>query len=360
MITQAITSINDHLQIEFTPDERNKIEKYKAEINLTSANDVIQYGLSSQNKISSFSTTILNQIQTHELGAAQNILIDLRTDIKDFDQSASKKSFLFFFDSINKRIKRLRYRYAKIRDNIDAIELKLERHYKELLKDMNVFDSLYKENQNYFKELSLYIAAGEEKIDEIKDTILPKLKADTEASKEIVKAQQYQDMEQQLLRFERKIHDLKLTRMIVLQNVPQIRMIQNNGVALVEKIQSSIVNTLPLWKNQMVLTLGIVHSEKAVEAQKAITDATNQLLNKNSEMLKNSSINIARENERSIVDIETIRKVNTDIINAIDEIIKIQKEGREKRGIVEAELRVTEEELRKVINNSSSLKQPEL
>lgn len=338
----------------FTPEEQTKIAQYKSQIDLASSTQVIQYGLASQNKISMFTNEVLKQVQTRDLGEAQNILIDLRANIKSFDETAGERGILSIFDSAVKRIKRMRAKYSSIEKNINAIELRLEKHYNVLLKDINIFDKLFVENQNYFRELSLFIAAGEEKITEIKEVLLPQLKAEADNSQEQAKAQEYKDMEQQLVRFERKVHDLKLTRMIVLQNAPQIRLIQNNSVALTEKLQSSIVNTLPLWKNQMVLTLGIAHAQQAVEAQKAITDATNELLAKNSELLKDATVKVAVENERGIVDIETIKKVNSDIISTIDEVLRIQQEGRDKRGIVEAELRVTEEELRKKIASTAS------
>src|SRR5690606_32622611 len=214
-------------------------------------------------------------------------------------------------------------------------------------------DKLFVQNQQFFKELSLHIQAGDEKLQEVHQKTLPELKAEAESTGDQHKIQEYKDLEQHVVRFERKIHDLKLTRMVVLQTAPQIRMIQNNSSSLMEKIQSSLVNTIPLWKNQMVLTLGIAHSQSALEAQKAVTDATNELLKKNSEMLKDATINIAKETERGIVDIESIKKANRDIIATIDEVLKIQKDGREKRTVAEAELIQAENELKDHILKSS-------
>jgi uncharacterized protein YaaN involved in tellurite resistance len=279
--------------------------------------------------------------------------LNLRTDIKSFDEKLNKKPLIPFFDNLKKKVQRLRTEYASVEKNIHQIELKLEGHYKNLLKDVNIFDKLFQENQNYFKELSLHIAAGEEKLHEVHTVTLPQLKREAEESGDQHKIQAYKDMEQHVVRFERKVHDLKLTRMVVLQTAPQIRMIQSNSSSLMEKIQSSIVNTLPLWKNQMVLTLGIAHSQRALEAQKAVTDATNELLRKNSEMLKESTISVARETERGIVDIETIKKANNDIIQTIEQVIQIQRDGREKRKVVEQELLQSENELKQQLLKSS-------
>lgn len=220
-----------------------------------------------------------------------------------------------------------------------------------------MFDKLFEENKNYFNELSLYIAAGEEKLKELNTVELPQLKAEAEKDNDPAKIQEYKDLEQQVIRFDRKVHDLKLTRMVVLQSSPQIRMVQNNSLMLMEKLQSSIVNTIPLWKNQMVLTLGIARSQQALGAQRAVTDATNELLSRNSELLRDSTVQIAQETERGIVDIETIRKVNSDIINTIDDIVRIQEEGKEKRRAVEVELREQENELKKhLLGNSDTVK----
>src|SRR5690606_8060501 len=314
----------------------------------------IQYGVGSQTKVSNFSNEILKQVRTRDMGGAEDILLNLRADIKSFDENLNKKPLIPFFDNLKKKVKRMRTEYQSVEKNIHQIELKLEGHYKNLAKDVNIFDKLFVENQDYFKELSLYIAAGEEKLQEAHATTLPQLKAEAETSGDQHKVQAYKDMEQHVVRFERKIHDLKLTRMVVLQTAPQIRLIQNNSSSLMEKIQSSLVNTIPLWKNQMVLTLGIAHSQRALEAQKAVTDATNELLRRNSDMLKDSTINIAKETERGIVDIETIKKANQDIVSTIDQVLQIQREGREKRKVVEQELLQSENELKTHILKSAT------
>ena len=340
--------------VNFSDEEKAVIKQYKDKINLTSTTDVIQYGVGSQTKVSNFSNEILKQVRTKDMGGAEDILLNLRSDIKSFDENLNKKPLIPFFDNLKKKVKRMRTEYQSVEKNIHQIELKLEGHYKNLGKDVHIFDKLFVENQNYFKELSLYIAAGEEKLQEAHATTLPQLKSEAEASGDQHKVQEYKDMEQHVVRFERKIHDLKLTRMVVLQTAPQIRLIQNNSSSLMEKIQSSLVNTIPLWKNQMVLTLGIAHSQLALEAQKAVTDATNELLRRNSEMLKDSTINIAKETERGIVDIETIKKANQDIVSTIDQVLQIQREGREKRKVVEQELLQSENELKTHILKSAT------
>ncbi len=360
MSTLDLTTYDDNnedkgkdLQVNFSEEDKALIQQYKGKINLNSTTDIIQYGVASQAKVSNFSNEILKQVRTKDMGGAEEILLNLRSDLKSFDENLNKKPLIPFFDSLKKKIQRMRTEYASVEKNIHQIELKLEGHYKNLLKDVNIFDKLFVENQNYFKELSLHIAAGEEKLQEVHSTVLPRMKQEAEESGDQHKIQAYKDMEQHVVRFERKIHDLKLTRMVVLQTAPQIRMIQSNSSSLMEKIQSSIVNTLPLWKNQMVLTLGIAHSQRALEAQKAVTDATNELLRKNSEMLKESTINVARETERGIVDIETIRKANTDIIQTIEQVLQIQRDGREKRKVVEQELLQAETELKQNLLKSS-------
>ena len=337
---------NKPAEVNFTPEEQALIKQYKDKIELTNTTNVIQYGVGSQVKVSNFSNEILKQVRTKDMGGAEDILLNLRSDIKSFDENLNKKPLIPFFDNFKKKIQRMRTEYQSVEKNIHQIELRLEGHYKNLGKDVNIFDKLFVENQNYFKELSLYIAAGEEKLAEAHNVTLPALKAEAESSGDQHKIQEYKDMEQHVVRFERKVYDLKLTRMVVLQTAPQIRMIQNNSSSLMEKIQSSLVNTIPLWKNQMVLTLGIAHAQRALEAQKAVTDATNELLRRNSEMLKESTINVAKETERGIVDIETIKKANTDIISTIEQVLQIQRDGREKRKMVEQELLQSENELK--------------
>ncbi len=338
----------------FSGEDKAIIQQYKDSINLTSTTDIIQYGVKSQTKVSNFSNEILKHVRAKDMGGAEDVLLNLQGDIKSFDENINKKPLIPFFDTLKKKVTRLRTEYASVEKNIHQIELKLEGHYKNLMKDVTIFEKLFEENQNFFKDLSLHIAAGEEKLEEAHTITLPQLKREAEESGDQHKIQAYKDMEQHVVRFERKVHDLKLTRMVVLQTAPQIRMIQSNSSSLMEKIQSSIVNTIPLWKNQMVLTLGIAHAQSALAAQKAVTDATNELLRRNAEMLKDATVNIAKETERGIVDIETIRKANTDILSTIEQVLQIQKEGRSKRQEVEKELQIAEKELKDNLLKSSN------
>ncbi|HLQ99255.1 MAG TPA: toxic anion resistance protein [Sphingobacterium sp.] len=348
---------NKELSVEFTAEEKKKIEEYKGKINLDSTSDIVQYAVGSQSEVSSFSNEILKKVKTRELSGAENILLDLRSNIKSFDKSTKKKPLIPFFDSLKKKARRLKNEYTSVEKNIEKIELRLESHYKNLNTDIHTFDRLFSENQKYFNELSIYIAAGEQKIKEVREETLPQMKEEAESTNNPTKLQEYKDMEQRVVRFERKVHDLKLTRMVVLQTAPQIRMIQNNSSTLMEKIQSSLVNTIPLWKNQMVLNLGIAHAQRGLEAQRAVSEATNELLTKNSEMLKQATIGIAKEAERGIVDMETIKTANANIIETIDEVLKIQEEGRKKRSQAEVELQQAESELRKHLLRNSDNKE---
>lgn len=348
---------NKELSVEFTAEEKKKIEEYKGKINLDSTSDIVQYAVGSQSEVSSFSNEILKKVKTRELSGAENILLDLRSNIKSFDKSTNKKPLIPFFDTLKKKAKRLKNEYTSVEKNIEKIELRLESHYKNLNTDIHTFDRLFSENQKYFNELSIYIAAGEQKIKEVREETLPQMKEEAESTNNPTKLQEYKDMEQRVVRFERKVHDLKLTRMVVLQTAPQIRMIQNNSSTLMEKIQSSLVNTIPLWKNQMVLNLGIAHAQRGLEAQRAVSEATNELLTKNSEMLKQATIGVAKEAERGIVDMETIKTANANIIETIDEVLKIQEEGRKKRSQAEVELQQAESELRKHLLRNSDNKE---
>lgn len=338
---------SDNVKVTFSAEEEKKIQEYKNNINLESTSDIIQYGVDSQEKVNSFSTEVLKQVKGKDLNGAEEILFDLQSQIKNFNQKVGKKPLLPFFNSLQQRIKRMRTQYTSVEKSIHQVELKLEGHYKNLHKDVKLFDKLFQYNQEHFKELSLYIEAGEQKLQEYTKEILPELRAKAEESSDPNDVQQLNDMQQRVERFDKKLHDLKLTRMVVLQSAPQIRMIQNNSSSLMEKIQSSLVNTIPLWKNQMVLTLGIAHTQKALEAQKAVNDATNELLRKNSEMLKTSTIEVARETQRGIVDIETIQKANEDILSTIEEVLQIQKEGRAQRREAEKQLLQIEDNLQK-------------
>lgn len=329
---------------ELTPEEQSKVETYKKSIDFNDSNQIIQYGAAAQSHLTSFADSVLNTVRNKDMGEVGEILTDLTTDLKSFDGAANKKGL---FSSVKKRIARLQSEYSKVETNINKIELELSKHNQTLLKDIYLFDQQYKENWDYFRELSLYIHAGEDRLKEMREITLPELQKEVQASNSMQEAQRYRDLEQQVTRFEKKIHDLKLSRTISMQLAPQIRMVQNNSATMIDKIQSTLVNTIPLWKNQMVLSLGLAHTQQALSAQKAVTDTTNELLKRNSEMLKQSTTEIATESERGIVDIETIKKANDDLFQAMDDLLRIQAEGREKRIAAEVELKAAEEDLKK-------------
>ena len=270
-------------------------------------------------------------------------------EIKTFDGAVAeppKSGLAKLFYNAKKQFDVVKAKYSKIETNIDTIEKELEKHKLQMLKDITIYDTLYEKNLEYFKEISLYIIAGEKKLEELKNVVLPELRKKAEESGEQLDVQKVQDMENLINRFEKKIYDLKTTRIISIQMAPQIRMLQNNESELVEKIQSSITNTIPLWKNQIVLALGINNAKQALGAQKAVTDVTNEMLKKNSELLKQGSIEIAQESERSIVDIETLKKTNQDIIETLDKVIEIHENGRTQRAQAEVELQNIEKELK--------------
>ncbi|MDR1221871.1 MAG: toxic anion resistance protein [Tannerella sp.] len=329
------------------PEDRATVEQYKSRINLEDKSSIIEYGAASQSKMVAFSETVLSQIRNKDLGAVGDTLSVLVSDLKTFDRTVDKPGgFWRFLMSLKKKIVYIKAAYSKIETNVVQVERQLEKHYQTLLKDIHLFDRLYEQNEQYYRDISLYIYAGEEKVQEIRQTALPALQSEAEQTNDPKITQQSRFLEQQLDQLEKKLHDLKLSRMISLQLAPQIRLVQNNSSMLMDKIQSSIVNTLPLWRNQMVLALGLVHSQQAMEAQKAVNEATNKMLHRNSEMLRTSSTLIAQESERSIIDVETLKKVNTDLFATIDDVLKIQSESRQKRQAAEKELQAVEDEFK--------------
>ena len=325
------------------------IDEFNKKIDVNDSAQILQYGVAAQEKISKFSDSILEDVKTKNAGEVGDLLADLVSEIKAFDNSVSGKSkniFAKIFGSAKKEFDYIVAKYSKIEKNVDTIENGLEKDKLQMLKDITIFDTMYEKNLEYFKEISLYIIAGERKIKELRDVELPKLKKIAEKSGEQLDVQKVQDLENVINRFEKKIYDLKTTRMISIQMAPQIRMLQNNESELVEKIQSSITNTIPLWKNQMVLALGISNAKKALKGQQAVSKLTNEMLAKNSETLKQGSIEIAKESERAIVDIETLQKTNRDLIDTLDSVIKIHEEGRIKRQEAEKTLEDLEKELK--------------
>lgn len=333
---------------ELSESEKKAVDEFIAKIDVMDQNLVLQYGAKAQNKISAFSDNILEDVKTKDIGDTGELLANLVGEIKSFNSSigTSKKGIFKLFNSAKKEISTIIAKYNKIEKNVDIIENNLEKNKVTLLKDIALFDTMYDKNLEYFKEISLYIIAGERKLEELKNKTLPAAKAKFEETHEQLDAQKIQDLENQINRFEKKIYDLKTTRIISIQMAPQIRLLQNNDAELVEKIQSSITNTIPLWKNQMVLALGINNSKKALESQQAVSNLTNDMLKKNSETLKQGSIEIAEEAEKAIIDIETLKKTNQDLIETIDNVIKIHEEGHAKRMEAEAELENIEKELK--------------
>jgi uncharacterized protein YaaN involved in tellurite resistance len=343
---------NNALEItNLSAEEKEKVALYKSKIDFANKSNIIQYGAASQNQMVSFSEEVLRQVRTKDMGAVGDTLAGLVSDLKGFDKAINKTGIRAFLQRLRKKLIHLKAEYTKIEKNVVQVEVQLERHYQTLLKDINLFDKLFEKNEQHFRELSLYVYAGEEKLTEVQEQTLLVLQEEFSQNNNPQTEQKIKDLAQQINQFEKKIHDLKLSRLISLQLAPQIRMVQNNSMVLMDKIHSSIVNTLPLWRNQMVLALGLVHSQQALEAQRAVTNATNQLLQRNSEMLRSSSVQIARENERSIVDIETLKKVNSDLFATIDEILQVQQDGRQKRQAAEVELRKVEDELSKMFNS---------
>ncbi|MCL2610966.1 MAG: toxic anion resistance protein [Defluviitaleaceae bacterium] len=331
--------------------DRPRIEELKKELNFEDASSVLRFGASAQNNIAKFSDSILQNVRTKDVtGEIGKDLTDLAITIKDFDEDGNEKKGAFgLFRNAKKSVEKMAIRYESVEKTIDRVVSSLETHERQLMKDVAILDQIYEKNFEYFKDLSHYITAGEESLEEYKHTNI-------EAQREIatregtqLEIQKLNDMEQHANRFEKKLHDLKLSRTISLQMAPQIRLIQNNNTVLIEKIQSSIVNSIPLWKNQIVISLGIHNSQKALKAQKEITDMTNDLLMRNSELLKQGSLEIARESEKSIVSTETLKKTNENLIATINGIIEIQKKGGEERKLAEIEIQRIEEELKRAL-----------
>ena len=331
----------------FTPEEMDKIRNFAQTIDIKDTNTVLQYGVGTQQKLAEFSESALASVKTKELGEVGGLLADLVSEIKTSGEE--KKGIFALFQSAEKKIENRRAQFATSEKNVDRIADALQDHQVVLMKDIALLDKLYDRNHLYFKELSMYIEAGKIRLQNVREGELADLRAKAEESKLPEDVQALDDLNNKCERFEKKIHDLELTRTVSLQMAPQIRMVQNNDTLMSEKIQSTLVNSLPLWKSQMLLALGIAHSQEAAKAQKMVTDATNEMLIRNAETLKDATVTSAREYERGIVDMETLRKTQASLISTIDEVIKIQDDGRAKRREAEGELRKLEDELRQKI-----------
>ena len=330
-----------------SPEEQAQVDSFSEKIDLNDSVIILQYGAACQKKIAAFSDTALEGVRTKDLGETGDMIADLVTELKGFSvDEEDNGGFLGFFKKAGNKIAKLKARYDKAEINIDKIVAELEGHQNQLLKDIIMLDKMYAANLTYFKELTMYILAGKKKLEAERAVTIPELKRKAEASGEANDAQAANDYAQMCERFEKKLYDLELTRTISIQMAPQIRLIQNNNTLMSEKIQSTINNTIPLWKNQMVLALGMAHSKEAMEAQRAVTDMTNELLKKNADALKQGTVDIARESERGIVDLETVQHTNQQLISTLDEVLKIQDEGRAKRRAAETELVRIESELK--------------
>ncbi|MBE6088889.1 MAG: toxic anion resistance protein [Clostridium beijerinckii] len=329
-----------------TEDEKTMINEFVDKIDINNTNSILQYGVGAQKKIADFSETALNNVKTKDLGEVGEMLTNVVCELKNFESVEEKKGFLGLFKKSAEKISQMKAKYEKVEGNINKICSALENHQIQLLKDIAMLDKMYEINKVYFKELSMYILAGKKKLSKLEKDELPELAERARISGLPEDAQATNDFVALCNRFDKKIHDLELTRMISLQMAPQIRLVQNNDSLMSEKIQSTLVNTIPLWKSQIVLALGVAHSNNAAKVQNEVTNMTNELLRKNAETLKMSTIETAKESERGIVDIETLKNTNESLISTLDEVLRIQIEGREKRKAAEAELQEIEGKLK--------------
>lgn len=328
-----------------TPEEKAAVEAFAKQIDLTNSSMILQYGAGTQKKMADFSESALDNVRTKNLGEVGELLSGVVGELKDFDEE-EEKGFLGIFKKSSNKLQKMRTKYAKAETNVNQICKVLESHQVQLMKDIAVLDKMYDLNLTYFKELSMYILAGKKKLQEVRNVQLKELMEKAQRSGLPEDAQAAKDLDSMCNRFEKKIHDLELTRMISIQTAPQIRLVQSNDTLMVEKIQSTVVNTIPLWKSQMVLALGVEHSAQAAEAQRQVTDMTNELLRKNAEKLKMATIETAKESERGIVEMETLKATNESLITTLDEVMRIQEEGRQKRKEAEVEMQRMENELK--------------
>ena len=328
-----------------TPEEQKIVDDFAAKIDVENTTQILQYGAGTQKKMADFSDTALANVRTQDLGEVGELITGVVGELKGFDAEEEKGLFGFFRKQANK-LETMKTRYAKAEANVEKISDALQQHQVRLMKDSAVLDKMYEQNLAYFKELTMYILAGKQKLEQVKSTKLRQLEETAQRTGLAEDAQAARDLSEKCLRFEKKIHDLELTRAISIQTAPQIRMIQNNDNVMVEKIQTTLVNTIPLWKNQMVLALGIAHSTEAAQAQRQVTDITNALLKQNAEKLHMASVETAKEAERGIVDIETLKKTNAELIQTLDDVMKIQAEGRAKRQAAEIEMAKMENDLK--------------
>lgn len=345
---QAVEEVKEKMEEEsrFTLEEQQQIQAFAQQINISDSNMILQYGAGAQQKLADFSEKALENVKSQDLGEVGNMLTDVVAELKNFDVDNEKKGFLGLFHKGENKLETMKAKYDKTAVNVDKICDALEEHQVRLLKDTAMLDQMYDLNLTYYKELSMYIAAGKQKLEEVRNTRLKELMEKAQAGDDQVLAQEAKDLASYCDRFEKKLHDLELSRMIAMQTAPQIRLIQNNNTMMVEKIQSTLVNTIPLWKNQMVIALGLEHAQRAAKAQNAVTDMTNELLKKNANALHEATVSTAKASERGIVDIETLTQTNAELVKTFDEVLQIQSEGRQKRLQAEADMVKMENELK--------------
>lgn len=328
-------------------EERKMVDEFSRQIDLHDSNGILQYGAGTQHKMAEFSENALNSVRTKDLGEVGDMISGLVSELKSFDAEEEDKGFFGFFKKSGSKLTTMKAKYEKAEANVEKICEVLESHQVQLMKDVAMLDKMYGLNLSYFKELSMYILAGKKRLQEVRDTELADLIRKAQESNLPEDAQAAKDMESLCERFDKKIHDLELTRMVAIQMAPQIRLVQSGNTMMIEKIQTTIVNTIPLWKSQMVIALGVEHANQAAKAQKEVTDMTNQLLRKNAEALKVATVESAKASERGIVDLDTLKSTNAALISTLDEVMKIQAEGRQKRHAAEEELNRMEQELKR-------------
>ena len=343
---ETVKEVNIEDKIQLTDAEKKGVEDFAGKIDISNANHILQYGADAQAKITQFSDMALEKVRTKDLGSVGDTLSSLVVELKSFDPNEQKKGFFGLFKKAGTSIAELKAKYDKAEVNVEKVVDVLEGHQITLTKDIAVLDEMFKANMTNFKQLSLYIVAGKKKLEEVQNVTIPAMQAKAAETGAMEDAQAANDYANLANRFEKKLHDLDLTRTVSLQMGPQIRLIQNNDTLMVEKIQTTLLNTIPLWKSQMVLALGLAHSEQAMQAQKAVSDTTNELLKKNAELLKQTTVGVAQESERGIVDIETLKHTNQMLIDTLDEVVKIQNDGRAKRKAAEVELLNIENQLK--------------
>ena len=340
----AVKEMKEELVL--TPEEQAQVDAFVEQIDLSNSAAILNYGAGTQKKLSDFSEKALESVRTKDMGAVGDMITELIGELKNFDVSEEEKGLFAMFKKGSNKLTSMKAKYAKVETNVDVITNELEKHQVTLLKDVDMLDRMYDANLDYFRELTMYVAAGKQKLEQTRNGELKELQEKAEATNLPEDVQAAKDLAGKCDRFEKKLHDLELTRTIALQTGPQIRMVQSSDTMMAEKIQSTIVNTIPLWKNQMVIAIGVEHSNQAAKAQKEVSDMTNELLKKNADALKVATIETAKESERGIVDVETLKHTNEQLISTMDEVLKIQAEGKQKRKDAEAELIQIENELK--------------